>query len=59
MYKYIYISKKNGMKFYFNEKQNDEDLELVREVRDGMMRSEDKNIINKNERQRIYNTRES
>jgi hypothetical protein len=59
MYKYIYISKKNGMKFYFNEKQNDEDLELVKEVRDGMMRSEDKNIINKNERQRIYNTRES
>lgn len=59
MYKYIYISKKNGAKFYFNEKQNDEDLELVREIRDEMMRSEDKNIINKNERQRIYNTRES
>jgi hypothetical protein len=59
MYKYIYISKKNGMKFYFNEKQTDEDLELVIEVKDGMMRSEDKNIINKNERQRIYNTRES
>ena len=59
MYKYIYISKKNGMKFYFNEKQTDEDLELVIEVKDGMMRSEDKNIINKNERQRIHNTRES
>lgn len=59
MYKYIYISKKNGAKFYFNEKRNDEDLELVTEIRDEMMRSEDKNIINKNERQRIYNTRES
>ena len=50
MYKYIYISKKNGMKFYFNEKQTDEDLELVKEVRDGMMRSEDKNIIQKNDK---------
>jgi hypothetical protein len=59
MYKYIYISKKNGMKFYFNDKQTDEDLELVMEVRDGMMRSEDKNVINKNERQAIYNTTKS
>jgi len=47
------------MKFYFNDKQTDEDLELVMEVRDGMMRSEDKNVINKNERQAIYNTTKS
>jgi len=49
MYKYIYKSKTNGIKFYFNEKKNDEDLELVVEVRDGMMRNKDKNIINKND----------
>lgn len=56
-YRYIYRSKINGAKFYLNEKSEDEDLELITEVRGGPIR-EDK-IIKKDDRQGIYNTAKS
>ena len=33
MYRYIYISKKNGVKVYSNEKLDDPNLELITEMR--------------------------
>lgn len=57
IYKYTYKNKKTGGKFGSNNKLIGEDIELVTEIRDGMMRNEDKRIIKKNERQRIHKSK--
>lgn len=49
--KYVYKNKKTGRIFYSDEKlKNPKDMVLVREIKDGMLRAKDKNIIQKNGR---------
>jgi len=47
MQKYTYKNKITGAKIYTNCKITGGDWELVSEIKDGMMKSEDKNVIQK------------
>jgi hypothetical protein len=49
-YKYTYKNKKTGQKINTNNSIESDDWELIVERKDGMMRSEDKNVIQKNGR---------
>lgn len=41
MYKYTYVNKKTGVKVYSNEKLDRDDLELICEIRNTQIHSED------------------
>jgi len=47
MNRYTYKNKITGAKIYTNCKVEGEQWELVSEIKDGMMKSEDKNVIQK------------
>lgn len=49
-YKYTYKNKKTGQKINTNNSIESDDWELIVERKDGMMRSEDKNVIQKNDK---------
>jgi len=50
MEKYTYKNKITGAKIYTNCQITGEEWELVSEIKDGMMKSEDKNVVKKDER---------